>query len=230
MPVYFQAVREASPQQSGINTLPAAIPLVPFGIFGGIMIAKTGRYKLNQMVGFILAAVGVGCFAVLDRNSSTATWATLQIIFAAGAGFILTATMPAIQAPLPESDVASATAAWGFVQSLGFICGLAIPSSIFDTRFSNILDYISDPSIRHILSGGGAYEHASRSFVSPLNEPVKTQVIDTFVASLKLVWEVGSAFAGLGLVMSAFIGEVKLRESLDTKYGYKDQDVPRAST
>ncbi|KAI9683048.1 MAG: hypothetical protein M1822_006241 [Bathelium mastoideum] len=229
MPVYFQAVREASPEQSGINTLPAAIPLVPFGILGGIMIAKTGRYKLNQMVGFVLAAVGIGCFPVLDRNSSTATWAILQIIFAAGAGFILTATMPAIQAPLPESDVASATAAWGFVQSLGFICGLAIPSSIFDTRFSDLLGCISDPSIRQILSGGGTYEHASRTFVSSLNEPVKTEVIDTFVASLKLVWQVGSAFAGLGLVISAFIGEVKLRESLDTKYGYKDQDVPRAN-
>ncbi|KAI9667764.1 MAG: hypothetical protein M1821_000581 [Bathelium mastoideum] len=223
------STKEASPEQSGINTLPAAIPLVPFGILGGIMIAKTGRYKLNQMVGFVLAAVGIGCFPVLDRNSSTATWAILQIIFAAGAGFILTATMPAIQAPLPESDVASATAAWGFVQSLGFICGLAIPSSIFDTRFSDLLGCISDPSIRQILSGGGAYEHASRTFVSSLNEPVKTEVIDTFVASLKLVWQVGSAFAGLGLVISAFIGEVKLRESLDTKYGYKDQDVPRAN-
>ena len=126
------------------------------------MIARTGRYKLNRVVGFALAAIAIGCFSLLNADSSTIEWVILQIIFAAGAGIVLTATLPAIQAPLPESDVGTANATWGFVQSLGFVCGVAISSSIFDTEFSNLLSHIDDPSVRKVLGAGGAYEHASR--------------------------------------------------------------------
>ncbi|KAF4635954.1 hypothetical protein G7Y89_g2121 [Cudoniella acicularis] len=41
----------ATPQQSGINTLAAAIPAVPFGNLGGSMISRTGHYRLNQIIG-----------------------------------------------------------------------------------------------------------------------------------------------------------------------------------
>ena len=62
LPVYFQAVLHASPQQSGINILAGMVPLVPFGIIGGIFIVRTGRYKPNQLIGFALMAIGIGCF------------------------------------------------------------------------------------------------------------------------------------------------------------------------
>lgn len=186
LPVYFQAVLRATPQKSGINSLAAAVPFVPFGIVGGFLIAKYGRYKLNQMVGFALAAIALGCFSTLDQNSSTVVWVLLQILFAAGAGVVLTATLPAIQAPLPESDVATATATWGFVQSLGFVCGVAIPSSIFETKFSSLLYMITDTAVREVLRMG-AYEHASRAYILSLNDETQTEVIGVFVASLKLV-------------------------------------------
>lgn len=230
LPVYFQAVLQASPQQSGIDSLAVAIPLVPFGIIGGVMIAKTGRYKINQVVGFALAAVGIGCLSLLDQKSSTAEWVLLQIILAAGAGIILTATLPAIQAPLPESDVGATTATWGFVQSLGFVWGVAIPSSIFNTEFDKLLPSISDSSVQKVLSGGGAYEHASRVFIASLDNNVQQQVIGVFVASLRRVWQVGSAFAGSGFLAAIFIKEIELRRNLETEYGYDiGEDVqPRA--
>ncbi|KUJ12567.1 major facilitator superfamily protein [Mollisia scopiformis] len=179
---------------SGINTLPAALSSVPFGIAGGFMIAKTGRYRLNQIVGFALAAIGIECCSVLNQNSLAGVWATLEIISAAGAGSILTATLPAMQALLAEADVASSTATWGFIQSLGFVWGVAIPSSIFETKF--------------------------RTFIVSLHGQVQREVIDVFVASLKLVWEMGSAFAILGFLISLGVKDMELRETLETSYGY----------
>ena len=230
MPVYFQAVLQASSERSGINTLAAAVTLVPFGILGGMIIARTGHYKINQLVGFALAAVGIGCLSLLNQDSATAEWAVLQVIFAAGAGIILTATLPAIQAPLPESDVAVATATWGFVQSLGFVWGIAIPSSIFNTQFSTLLPSISNSSVRAVLSGGGAYEHASRDFINSLSGDVRKQVIFLFVTSLKRVWEVGSAFAIFGFLIATLVKEIKLRENIETKYGYKAKEESTLET
>ncbi|KAF7895300.1 hypothetical protein EAF00_007114 [Botryotinia globosa] len=177
LPVYFQAVLKNSPQESGIHTLAAAIPM-----------------------GFALATIAIGCFSILDQNSSTAVWVILQIVFAAGAGIVLTATLPAIQAPLPESDVANAPATWGFTQSPGFVCGVAIPSSIFEAKFRSMVYTIDDDGLKKVFRAGGAYEDASKVFITSLSEELQTQVVKLFVVSLKLVWEVGLAFAIFGLL------------------------------
>ena len=187
-PAYCQAVLQASSEGSGIDTLAGVITMVPFGIIGGVFTAKTGRYKPNQIVGFGLAAIGIGCFSILDETSPTVTWILLQIVFATGAGLVLTSTLPAIQGLLPEADVAVATATWGFIQSLGFVWGAAIPSSIFNTRFSSLAHFVSDAAARQTLETGGAYEHATQAFVSSLPATIRTQVISIFVSSLTLVY------------------------------------------
>jgi len=221
IPVFFQAVLQASPQQSGINTLAGAIPMVPFGILGGFIIARTGHYRLNQVIGFALTAIALGCFCTMNQNSATATWVLLQILLAMGAGIVLTALLPAIQAPLPESDVATATAMWGFVQSLGFVWGVSIPSTIFENRFQTLLYHISDAAVHEEFRESGAYEFATKLFISSLSADVRIEVINVFVWSLKLVWEVGTGVAILGLVMSFFIQEVQLRDTLETEYKYR---------
>ncbi|TGO47499.1 hypothetical protein BOTNAR_0522g00020 [Botryotinia narcissicola] len=223
LPVYFQAVLKDSLQESGIHTLAAAIPMVPFGIFGGFWIAKVGHYRLNQILGFALATIAIGSFSILDQNSSTAVWAILQIVFAAGAGIVLTATLPAIQAPLPKSDVATATATWGFIHSLGFVCGVAIPSSIFEAKFRSMVYTIDDDGSKKMLRAGGAYEHASKAFITSLSEELRTQVVRLFAVSLKLVWEVGLAFAIFGLLASLFVQDIELRSNLETNYGYGEE-------
>lgn len=186
---------------------------------GALLISKTGRYKPGQIIGFSLTSIAFGSFATLSRDSSTATWVIIQIVFAAGAGLCITATLPTIQAPLLESDVGAATAVWGFAQGMGFICGMAIPTSIFESKFRNLLLSIEDALVRETLSAGGAYEHASHQFIGSLHGVVQDQVITVFQKSLKLVWEVGVAFAILGAIAGLIVKEVSLRETLDTQYG-----------
>ncbi len=121
LPVYFQAILQKTAQSSGIACLASALSLVPAGVLGGFFIAKFGKYKPNHISGFALMMIGLGCFSLLDSNSSITKWIIFQIIFALGAGLVLTALLPAIQAPLSDHETAVATATWGFVQSFGFI-------------------------------------------------------------------------------------------------------------
>ncbi|CAG8974267.1 hypothetical protein HYALB_00008962 [Hymenoscyphus albidus] len=224
LPVYFQAVLQATPQQSGINILPILIPIIPSGICGGFLISKTGRYKPSQIMGFSLASIALGCFATLDRGSPVALWIVVQIIFAAGAGLCITSALPTIQAPLLESDVGAATAVWGFAQGMGFICGMAIPTSIFESKFRTLLPTLEDVLVRETLRTGGAYEHASHKFIGSLGGAVQEQVVTAFEISLKLVWEVGVAFSILGVVAGLVVKEVSMRETLETRYGLENID------
>ena len=198
--------------------------MVPFGILGGVVIARTGYYRPNQIFGFALTSIALGCCSTLNQGSPTAVWVVLQITLAMGAGIVLTALLPAIQAPLPESDVATATAMWGFLQSLGFVCGAAVPSSIFENRFRALLYRISDAAVREDFQKGGAYEHAAKSYIASLHGPVQNQVITVFSESLKLIWEVGAGVAIFGFVMSFFLQDVELREDLETEFGYETQN------
>lgn len=223
LPVYFQAVLEASPEGSGVDLLPSVIPMVPFAILGGIFISMTGKYKPLLIAGFVPIAVGVGLFSTLTDKSSTAIWVIFQIILAAGSGIALIATLPAILASLPESDVATATATWAFLRSFGSIWGVSIPSTVFNTRFTNLAYRISDPVVRNQMYRGGAYQLATRAFMRSLNgDPVvKAQVVSVYVDSLKLVWQVCIAFAAIGVPLAFCVKSLKLRDELDTEFGFE---------
>ncbi|TGO21657.1 hypothetical protein BPAE_0207g00120 [Botrytis paeoniae] len=190
LPVYFQAVLKDSPQESGIHTLAAAMPMVPFVILGGFWIAKVEHYRLNQILGFALATIAIGCFSILDQNSSIAVWVILQIVFAVGVAIVLTATLPVIQAPLPGLKSRLRLQHGGLFKVWG--------------------------SLKKIFGARGTYEHASKLFIISLSEKLQTQVV-------KLLVEVGLAFANFGLLASFLVQNIELRSNLETDFGYREE-------
>jgi EmrB/QacA subfamily drug resistance transporter len=227
LPVYFQSILEATPEKSGIDLLASVIPMVPFAIIGGILITVTGKYKPFLIIGFIPMAVGMGLFTMLNDKTTTVIWVVFQVILAAGSGLSLIATLPAILASLPESDVATATATWAFLRSFGSIWGVSIPSAVFNTRFTNLAYRITNQELREHLYNGGAYQLATKRFMQSLNyDPVlKAEVVSVYVDSLKLVWQVGIAFAAIGVPISLFLKSLKMRDQLDGEYGFDEQTV-----
>lgn len=221
LPVYFQSVLLSSPTRSGVQFLPTVVVLIPFAIIAGGLVTTTGRYKPLCIIGFGLQALSVGLFSMLDSSSSTARWTVFQIIGAAGIGLVTTAILPAVQVELPESDVATSTATWGFLRSLGSIWGVSIPAAIFNNRFEKLSDRIVDVRTRDLLQHGMAYEKASSVFIKGLPEPTRGQVIETYQESLKFVWEIAIIFAGLGFLVAWGMRESKLKKTLDTEFGMK---------
>jgi EmrB/QacA subfamily drug resistance transporter len=225
LPVYFQSILEATPEKSGIDLFASVIPMVPAAIIGGVLITVTGKYKELLVAGFVLMAVGMGLFTMLDDRTNTVRWVVYQVVLALGSGISLIATLPAVLASLPESDVATATATWAFLRSFGSIWGVSIPSAIFNTRFTDLVGRIASPQLRSVLVGGGAYQLATKTFMKSLdNTPVvKAQVVSVYVDSLKLVWQVGIAFAALGVPLSLLLRSLALRNELNTEYGFEEK-------
>ncbi|KAF2253606.1 MFS general substrate transporter [Trematosphaeria pertusa] len=223
IPLYFQAVLLTTPKQSGINSIPMAVTLVPAGILGGFLIAKFGRYKPNQISGFVIMLIAQGCFSMLGPSSSTASWAGFQILMAIGAGVVLTALLPAIQAPLSEEDTAASSAMWGFVQSFGFIWGAAIPSAIFNSRSRSLAQETSIMEVKTLLKDGSAYEHGVRAFLITLSPSARDEAIRILSQSVRFTWMVSLAFTGCGFLLACSIREIPLRTELETKYGLRDK-------
>lgn len=226
LPVYFQAVLETGPTASGVNFLPSVAVTMPFAMLAGFGVSKFGRYRPWFFLGMALLAVGFGLFSRLDENSSPAYWAGVQCVAAAGVGTLTTTTLPAIQAPLAESDQAVATATWGFVRSFGGIWGAAIPAAIFNSRFNQIVTRLEDEDLRALLSNGGAYAMASSDLMASLssNPSLKAEVKSMYVESLRLCWQVGIGFALFGFLIAIVTKEIPLREDLETEFGMEGVD------
>ncbi|KAI0595289.1 putative multidrug resistance protein fnx1 [Biscogniauxia sp. FL1348] len=226
LPIYFQAVLDDSAFRSGINILPTAAVCMPFTIVSGGVMTKLGRYRPLLMVGFALFPIAIGLFTRLDQNSTIGYWAGIQIIGALAIGIITPVTLPTILTPLPESDVAVATATWAFMRGFGTIWGAAIPLAVFNSRVNSLVasNLRDNEAARTLLSNGGAYTLAAGGTVySALgldgNPSLESTVKDIYVSSLKLCWQVGLAFALLGFLLTFLAKEIPMRTELETEFG-----------
>ncbi|CZR58356.1 related to putative multidrug transporter Mfs1.1 (major facilitator family protein) [Phialocephala subalpina] len=222
-PLYFQSVLGSSPARSGVQILPTFLILLPFAVVSGLVVTKMGRYRPVHHVGFAVMVIGFGLSTLLNAGSSTAEWVIYQGIIAAGSGIIVSSLLPAIQAALSDNDAAASTALFTFVRSFGAIWGITIPVAVFNNQFDKLLYKIQDPATRALLADGQAYEHASRAFIYAITEPVRSQVIGVYSDSLKTVWQVGIAMAGLGFIVVFVEKELKMRTELTTEYGLKEK-------
>ena len=221
LPVYFQSTLLSSPARSGVQILPfAVIYSVGAAVAGGI-VTKTARFRFMHFFGFALMTIGIGSFAAFDRNTSTAVWTILQIIFALGLGTVMACLLTAIQAALPDSLNAASTGFFAFTRSIGTIWGVSIPAAIFNNRIDQLLPSLQDPAAQNQLSHGQAYERASEVFIDSFAEPTRGAIIGLYEESLKRVWELGVIFAGLGFVFVFMEKDLKLRTSHETGYGLK---------
>ncbi|KAF9779410.1 COP9 signalosome complex subunit 1 [Fusarium sp. DS 682] len=230
LPVYFQAVKEASPTRSAVMLFPIACTSAPAGVAAGITITKTGKYRIWHFSGFILMAIACGLFTLLNEHSSTGRWVGFQILFGVGTGVVFTSTLPPILTSLPDSDVATATGAWTFIRNFGSIWGIAIPAAVFNNHVNRVASEISDTRVRSLLINGGAYQHATKYFVKSLDTSpkLKTEVVQVYIDGLKVVWQVSLAFCLVGFILCFFVRSLKLRDELNTEYGLKEENIESA--
>ena len=73
---------------------------------------------------------------------------------------------------------------------------------------------------------GTEIAYATIPTISSLSEPLRTEVRQAFAASLKVIWEVLLAIAGLGLLSSFLMKAVPLHNAVDEKWAlqqHKDE-------
>ncbi|KAK8039526.1 major facilitator superfamily domain-containing protein [Apiospora rasikravindrae] len=221
LPVYFQAVRGASPLLSGVYFLPFALAIIPFGGLAGAFLSKTGWYRPLHWAGFALSAIGAGLFSTLRAGSSQAAWIGFQILAAGGTGLLFTATLPSTLAALPESDVAAATAAYSFVRSLGLVWGATMAAVAFNGLVDANLGRVADPGYRDLLAGGAAYANAGR--LGGLPSPAAGQVVEVYERALGRTWLVFVGVACLGFLVTFAEKHVELRKDHATEFGLAEK-------
>ncbi|KJZ69763.1 hypothetical protein HIM_10846 [Hirsutella minnesotensis 3608] len=118
LPVYFQAVRNASAVMSGVYIIPTFLPqLLTAGLTGGVL-QKMGYVIPIAIFATILLSIGSGLLSTLTANTSVGKWVGYQILTGVGSGAGLQLAIITIQSVTTGEELSSAMAFIIFTQSL----------------------------------------------------------------------------------------------------------------
>jgi hypothetical protein len=154
LPQYLQVVRGDTPIRSGVLLLPLTLVQTAFSVISGYLVAKTGDYKWNLLLGFGIWTVGLGLMSMIDPATSQAAFIGFQIIVGLGAGQTFQTSLLAIQAAVDRKDMAAATGCRNFLRMLGGTISLAACATLMDNVVKARLSSSSIPSgiVAEILS------------------------------------------------------------------------------
>ncbi|KAF7552092.1 hypothetical protein G7Z17_g4552 [Cylindrodendrum hubeiense] len=133
VPIWFQAVRNTTAEQSGINFLTASGAMSVAAVVGGVLTTKIGYYVPQMIFSSILCAISGGLILQYDLDTSTGYWIGTLIMFGFAAGMGLQMPFTAIQTIFQGPDIPLATSIIILAQSISGTIFLAVGQNLFQS-------------------------------------------------------------------------------------------------
>jgi EmrB/QacA subfamily drug resistance transporter len=208
LPVYYQVVKGFSPTESGLAFLPMVIGIFSTSISSGIVMSRTGRYKIFPIVGAV--TVMIALFLLAQIGVDTPYWQTAIAIylFGAGLGFSMQIIITIVQNAVDRRHMGTATSSIAFFRSMGGTFGAAIFGAVLSSRLAV---HLADGA--GAITGGppGTIDTNNVHAIAALPEPIKGIVLKAFALSLDDVFLWAIPALVVALVISLFIKEVPLK-------------------
>ncbi|KAK3681226.1 MFS multidrug transporter [Podospora appendiculata] len=203
MPLYFEAVQGYSPVISGVALFPATFTVAPMSVVAGVIISKTGDFRVVTWVGWLACTVGMGVCTLLDVGTSVQKWFFLTFTTGIGLGLLYTSLAIVNQAGAADKLMASAISLFIFSRMLGQALGVGISGVIFQNQMrSNLLQ-------TSLASMADDYSRDASSLVATLKDmpggPQRDELLQAYADSLKIVWAVMCALSGVAGIGSIFM-------------------------
>jgi MFS family permease len=210
LPLFFQAVFLQLPLQAAVSILPFCCLTVGFSIISPVVVELTRRYRLQLWLGWILLAVFLGLWCLVDRTTPSAETNGFQVVFGIGIGIIFTTSAIPIQASVKNVDDTGLAAGILVVFRLfGALVGLAIGSTAFNSVFRQ-----SIAALGPLPEAIQQLEDASQAigFIPSLRKldlPNKTMdsLINAYRIPFRTIWIIMTCLSGVGFLTSLFIRE-----------------------
>lgn len=134
LPVWFQAVKGVTAENSGIRTLPLVLSLVLGTITAGIATSKIGYYTQFAYISAVLMPVGAGLISTLQVDSGHSEWIGYQVLYGYGLGLGFQQAQLAAQTVLKRVDVPTGLALMVFMQTMGGAIFISVGQNILTSH------------------------------------------------------------------------------------------------
>lgn len=235
LPLFVQGAMGESAAASGQILTPMMLSFIVGSVVGGYLISRTGKYKVQAVVGSALTVVGMYLLTLMHASVDPWTVVANMTVLGLGMGSILPLLNVAVQNVFPYRVMGVVNSAQQFVRSLGGIIATAILGTVLTQAFtSHFQAQLSGQLARTIqalpagqrqalmdpqgLINANAQAAVQSTFRS-LGGPNATQMYQAFVhdiqtalaSAMREVFIMVAVFGGLALLVAFFLPEVKLQ-------------------
>ncbi|GIJ86447.1 hypothetical protein Asppvi_005336 [Aspergillus pseudoviridinutans] len=150
LPIWFQAIKGASPVQSGIMCLPLMLSMVLFSFVTGGGVTALGNFLPFFYAATVLSTIAAGLMTTFTVTTGHSKWIGYQVLLGSGVGMGIQLPIIAAQAVLPPADIPVGTAIMTFCQTFGGTIFVSVSQAVFTNRLrSGILALVPgiSPSI-----------------------------------------------------------------------------------
>jgi EmrB/QacA subfamily drug resistance transporter len=206
LPTFMQFVDGVSATESGLRTLPMVAGLLITSTGSGILVGRTGRYKIFPVAGTAIMAVA---FVLLSRmDASTPTWLQSIYLFILGTGIGLSMQVLTliVQNTARFEDLGVATSGVTFFRTIGSSFGAAV----FGSLFANFLSDRLGPALA--ASGAPLESTHSPAALHRLSAEMAAPIVNAYSDSLGLVFMYAVPVAVIGFIVALFLKEVPLQQ------------------
>jgi EmrB/QacA subfamily drug resistance transporter len=213
LPLFLQVVKGASPTGSGLQLVPLMGGLLITSIASGQVITRTGRYKAFPIAGTAVMTLGLYLLSTMNSTSSRGLIFVFMFVVGLGLGMVMQVLVLAVQNAVEYSDLGVATSGATMFRSIGGSLGTATLGAIFSNRLHEELQSVLPPSAVAHTSTSGEVNPAQ---IAHLPAALHAGYLHAFTGSLSSVFLAASAFALVGFVLTWFIRELRLRDTVAT--------------
>jgi hypothetical protein len=207
LPTFMQFVDGVSATVSGLHTLPMVVGLLATSMTSGILVGRTGRYKLFPVTGTAVMTVGFLLLSRMGPETSTLLQSLYLLVLGAGIGMCMQVLILIVQNTVDFADLGVATSGVTFFRTIGSSFGAAI----FGSLFSNFLK----DRVGEALAQSGAPPAAAQSpeALHRLSRDMAAPVIGAYADALDHVFLYAAPVAVVGFIVALCLKQVPLRNS-----------------
>jgi MFS family permease len=220
MPLYYEAVQGYSPIIAGVALFPDTFTVAPLAVVTGISITMTGHYRWAVWSGWTITVLGVGLSTLLKVDTSIPAWIFLTMVPGIGLGILFPSMQFSLQAATTNKDMGFAVAMFSFFRTFGQAIGVAIGGVIFQNQMEKKLRAYPQFASRANELAKDAAALVQIIKATPDGQD-KLDLRTAYIDSVRVIFIVLCALAGVALVSSFFIKSYDLNRALETEQGFK---------
>ncbi|MDT5333360.1 MAG: hypothetical protein QOF31_4657 [Mycobacterium sp.] len=205
LPTFMQFVDGVSATTSGLHTLPMVIGLLTMSMSSGVIVGRTGRYKIFPVAGTAVMAIGFVLLSRMGPDTSTVLQSLYLVVLGAGIGMCMQVLVLIVQNTVDFSDLGVATSGVTFFRTIGSSFGAAV----FGSLFNNFLH----SRLAAALASSGAPPEAAQSpdALHKLSPEMAAPIAAAYADALDLVFLYAAPVAMVGFVLALTLKQVPLR-------------------
>ena len=226
VPLLLQGIVGVKATSSGLLLLPLMAGLVVGSIGGGQVMSRTGRYKLQSIIGFVSMSAGYFLLTLLDVHATQFQVSRDVILVGFGLGISMSVFNVIAQNAVPATMISSSVGALQFIRQMGGVIGLAIIGSIVNQRLNDeipkhlsgqVLARIPAGARSKILNPEALFSAGGEQILAKFPAAVAHSIVEAVRVSLSTAlneaFVIGLAVTVLALVLTVFIKEIPLRKT-----------------